>query len=252
MWRRNVKLDVGREYLVRHARQSPNCQLLIREKGHDFINDVIDEHGRYVVPAKEPVINIVTTRMLRPRMDSPAAQAVLDMTDPAYRREDVRAALILNIKYGQSDFLYARDLVAAILKRSEDNEQLNHVRQEIELEIPVPEVVQHPEGADGSEEREMETTEATSSDPTVNEEGEGAQREDGQAMSLMEAPTMPTSGRELQMFFTCKVCLENPLGIVFLPCGHFVCCATCAPAMVQCPLCRQEVRGTVRTTFAHL
>jgi len=36
--------------------------------------------------------------MLRPRMDSPAAQAVLDMTDPAYRREDVRAALILNIK----------------------------------------------------------------------------------------------------------------------------------------------------------
>jgi len=43
---------------VRHARQSPNCQLLIREKGHDFINDVIDEHGRYVVPAKEPVINV--------------------------------------------------------------------------------------------------------------------------------------------------------------------------------------------------
>lgn len=82
--------------------------------------------------------------------------------------------------------------MAAILKRSEDNEQLNHVRQEIELEIPVPEVVQHPEGADGSEEREMETTEATSSDPTVNEEGEGAQREDGQAMSLMEAPTMPS------------------------------------------------------------
>jgi len=38
--------------------------------------------------------------MLRPRMDSPAAQAVLDMTDPAYRREDVRAALILNIKVG--------------------------------------------------------------------------------------------------------------------------------------------------------
>jgi len=43
---------------VRHARQSPNCQLLIREKGQDFINDVIDEHGRYVVPAKEPVINV--------------------------------------------------------------------------------------------------------------------------------------------------------------------------------------------------
>lgn len=45
---------------------------------------------------------------------------------------------------------------------------------------------------------------------------------------------------------TCKICLDDDLSIVFLPCGHFVSCATCAPSLKTCPLCRSQILGLVR------
>ncbi|KAJ8314750.1 hypothetical protein KUTeg_006900 [Tegillarca granosa] len=46
---------------------------------------------------------------------------------------------------------------------------------------------------------------------------------------------------------TCKVCLDKEVGIVFLPCGHLCCCVSCAPAVRKCPICRGDIKGTVRT-----
>ncbi|XP_046571621.1 baculoviral IAP repeat-containing protein 3-like [Haliotis rubra] len=46
---------------------------------------------------------------------------------------------------------------------------------------------------------------------------------------------------------TCKVCLDRTSCVVFLPCGHLVSCAECAPALSKCPICRAHIRGTVRT-----
>ena len=45
----------------------------------------------------------------------------------------------------------------------------------------------------------------------------------------------------------CKVCLDDIVSIVFLPCGHLVTCADCAPALRKCPICRADIKGTVRT-----
>jgi hypothetical protein len=45
----------------------------------------------------------------------------------------------------------------------------------------------------------------------------------------------------------CKVCLDREIGVVFLPCGHFVTCTQCAPGMSDCPICRTVIRGSVRT-----
>ncbi|CAC5423910.1 unnamed protein product [Mytilus coruscus] len=45
----------------------------------------------------------------------------------------------------------------------------------------------------------------------------------------------------------CKVCLEEDVSIVFLPCGHLATCGQCAPAMKRCPICRQHVKGSVKT-----
>ncbi|XP_046370864.2 baculoviral IAP repeat-containing protein 3-like [Haliotis rufescens] len=48
----------------------------------------------------------------------------------------------------------------------------------------------------------------------------------------------------------CKICLEDPANIVFLPCGHLVACAMCAPALERCPVCRTHIRGSVRVHLA--
>ncbi|XP_014776964.1 baculoviral IAP repeat-containing protein 7 [Octopus bimaculoides] len=47
----------------------------------------------------------------------------------------------------------------------------------------------------------------------------------------------------------CKICLDEELSVVFLPCGHLVSCASCAPALTNCPLCRKKVHGMVKIFF---
>ena len=44
----------------------------------------------------------------------------------------------------------------------------------------------------------------------------------------------------------CKICQVNEVSILFLPCGHLVSCAQCAPALRRCAICRQRVKGRVR------
>merc|ERR1719397_1919408 len=46
---------------------------------------------------------------------------------------------------------------------------------------------------------------------------------------------------------TCKICMDGEVGVVFLPCGHLCCCVNCAPALKDCPVCRTNIQGTVRT-----
>lgn len=43
----------------------------------------------------------------------------------------------------------------------------------------------------------------------------------------------------------CKVCFTDEVTIVFLPCGHLVCCTSCGNRIVNCCICRQFIRGTV-------
>lgn len=64
--------------------------------------------------------------------------------------------------------------------------------------------------------------------------------QDPEARSLIE------ENRQLKEAKTCKVCFDEEVNIVFLPCGHLACCNNCAPALRNCPICRAFIRGTVR------
>ncbi|KAK0042868.1 E3 ubiquitin-protein ligase XIAP [Biomphalaria pfeifferi] len=44
---------------------------------------------------------------------------------------------------------------------------------------------------------------------------------------------------------TCKICMDNEVDIVFLPCGHPVSCTECAVALKDCPVCRAHIKGTI-------
>lgn len=44
----------------------------------------------------------------------------------------------------------------------------------------------------------------------------------------------------------CKICFQEELGVVFLPCGHLVACVKCAPSLTTCAVCRQPFTATVR------
>lgn len=53
--------------------------------------------------------------------------------------------------------------------------------------------------------------------------------------------------RRLKEARLCKICLDQELGVVMLPCAHLVACISCASSLPDCPLCRQTIKATVRT-----
>ncbi|WP_095210301.1 RING-HC finger protein [Endozoicomonas ascidiicola] len=45
----------------------------------------------------------------------------------------------------------------------------------------------------------------------------------------------------------CKICLNKPLNMTFVPCGHLATCEECAPRLSTCPICRNNIQQRVRT-----
>ncbi|XP_072019049.1 LOW QUALITY PROTEIN: baculoviral IAP repeat-containing protein 3-like [Amphiura filiformis] len=43
----------------------------------------------------------------------------------------------------------------------------------------------------------------------------------------------------------CKICMDNDMSTVFLPCNHMVACDGCANALAMCPICRKKIRNVV-------
>ncbi|XP_044014020.1 death-associated inhibitor of apoptosis 1-like [Aphidius gifuensis] len=46
--------------------------------------------------------------------------------------------------------------------------------------------------------------------------------------------------------FKCKICFEKNLGILFLPCRHFVSCGNCSTDLKKCVICRADIEKVVR------
>ncbi|XP_076066406.1 putative inhibitor of apoptosis [Oratosquilla oratoria] len=44
----------------------------------------------------------------------------------------------------------------------------------------------------------------------------------------------------------CRLCMDEEVGAVFMPCAHLLACGTCAASLTQCPLCRSDVHYTVQ------
>jgi hypothetical protein len=58
------------------------------------------------------------------------------------------------------------------------------------------------------------------------------------------APCVPLPIKEEDIL--CKVCMTEKISVVFLPCGHFCCCKSCASKLGNCPICRVTKTGTIQ------
>ena len=46
---------------------------------------------------------------------------------------------------------------------------------------------------------------------------------------------------------SCKICMENDINMAFYPCGHLISCAICAKTLKDCPMCRKNIKGILKT-----
>ncbi|XP_053397603.1 uncharacterized protein LOC128556446 [Mercenaria mercenaria] len=63
----------------------------------------------------------------------------------------------------------------------------------------------------------------------------------------IDAKSLKAENEKLREMQTCKICMERAVNTTLLPCGHLVCCDTCAARLQRCPICRKRIKGTVKT-----
>lgn len=64
--------------------------------------------------------------------------------------------------------------------------------------------------------------------------------------TLLEARRAERARGEPPSEDACKICLNAPLEVLLLECGHMVACAECARRLAECPVCRRYVARVVR------
>ncbi|KAH9488695.1 Baculoviral IAP repeat-containing protein 7 [Bulinus truncatus] len=69
-------------------------------------------------------------------------------------------------------------------------------------------------------------------------------------IDLQRFRALKERNNQIRQQIMCKICLDNDVSVVFLPCGHLVSCADCANAMRNCPVCRSNVRGITRALIS--
>lgn len=211
-----------------HARWFPKCGFVKAHKGQAFIDEVLSSCTEYQsasVDETEPK-NVtqaqagsqkrpVDPREVTARMDSAIVRTVLRMDVP---RRLIKQAIKKRLSENGEDFTSAEALLEAVF-----NLDLGATGE-----------------GEGEEAGELQET-MNSPDGAGLNIGNSSESSSTDSMRLME------ENRQLKEQRQCKICMDEEVCVAFLPCGHLVCCATCAPALNACPICRAKIRGTVRT-----
>merc|ERR550534_1118349 len=56
--------------------------------------------------------------------------------------------------------------------------------------------------------------------------------------------------QDLQNWRNCKVCMQEEVDQVFIPCGHVICCKICITQLQTCPICRKPIVDTLLAYFS--
>jgi len=98
-------------------------------------------------------------------------------------------------------------------------------------------------------EKKSETEKEEAKQSPSNEEA-ACGSDDESVVSVGSIGSAGSSNSSLKEALLCKICFDQQMSIVFLPCGHSLSCPSCATALSTCPLCRKEIQATVRAYFS--
>ena len=227
---------------IEHARWYPACLYVRVIKGEGFIERVrrerpvpthleVEMKKKKLVPAhRAPVV--LSERELDLIMDLDVIQAMMTETASTFGRDNVQKALIRHVSQTGRPFSRPLDCIRSVLN--------------VAIMIDASGAM----SIDGDEEEEGQIV---IPDEEMMTRMMGRRRRNAQRKRRDEKRDRRDEKRDEKTPCTlcqCKVCLEASAEITFLPCGHLSTCATCAMAMLCCPVCRgkiEVVHKTLRT-----
>ncbi|KAK3097746.1 hypothetical protein FSP39_012736 [Pinctada imbricata] len=232
--------EPGDDPWVEHARWFPKCAFVKHNRGEKFIQlvlkraaEVAAEQGRGT-PAGSTSGNSSTNSADR-EMQSPAIQSIREM---GYAEPDIKKALtMLKRRLGPGKHRVTAQDILEILFSIADTPSPTRTETptaQTAGNIPNPGRVATPMASQHTE---------TSTEPNP-----GTSMAQGNEEKLKsELRSLQAENNQLKEQIICKICMDKNVEVAFLPCGHLACCRECAPAMRKCPICREFVKGTVKT-----
>ncbi|TMW39839.1 hypothetical protein DOY81_015081, partial [Sarcophaga bullata] len=212
----------------------PKCDFVCLVKGKNFIKEV-QEKTRNVEKSENPIIPI--------------------STEEAMATEPVKLALQMGVDYNTllnktqqkilttgRPFVTVEDLLKSVFDEDDNtNNDLGSANpSSIKISTPI----------DNDHSNEV----LCSTSLSVKKENYVAEVPENSTVVLQSKQTdkkdrflLEEENRKLKDARLCKVCLDEEVGVVYLPCGHLVTCVQCAPGVNQCPMCRTAIKGFVRT-----
>ncbi|XP_062571498.1 putative inhibitor of apoptosis [Saccostrea cucullata] len=234
--------EPGDDPWIEHARWFPKCAFLRQNKGDEFVVLVQIEHNEMeaseAMNTEKAAVGAVSntcrnnSKLTEAEERNTATsnifnlvsvQSVLEM---GYTRQTVKEAFDLLRVTKHIDDISGEDLIDAILSK-EENSTISDIQPASHNPEPKAQGRTYNDAGD--------TTEINKTEDKPNID------------SYSDTKALIEENRRLKDLRVCKICLENEASIAMLPCGHLCCCPDCAPAMRKCPICRQFVKGTVKT-----
>jgi len=237
-----------------HARWFSKCGFVRLIKGDEFIVRCINDKPPEAYP-KDNERKIITKEQIKACMTSPVVQQALSM---GLEQSRINLAIRKQLREKGANFKNVEALISTVMTcQNEEEEQtfevetttnsagpvhLNAAESRISLQQPTR-MEQVP-----STERSVSAPGSVQSPPTpCTTEPTATLTKEGQTTSTPEGSDLEQENRRLKEARICKICMDNEVGVVFLPCGHLISCVNCAPSLKDCPVCRQSIHGTVKT-----
>ncbi|XP_033740988.1 baculoviral IAP repeat-containing protein 2-like [Pecten maximus] len=214
-----------------HARWSPNCTHVLNILGPNFIKETLGCDGD--VNKMQAVDDKYRNRRQHPtdlQTDSEkgaAAKKEPEFYEDMMQRPSVQSILEMNIEQ-----VKVRDAIRILIHRKKTDEFSAVDLMQVVFDID--------DGNLTNDDNDALKGEVKKSEADVAVNGPCLHEDSTKSDILKENDA-------LRVQLTCKVCLQAPVSIVFLPCGHLSCCAECAPALKNCPICRSNIKGSVKT-----
>jgi len=249
-----------------HARWFPDCGFLKQVKGTTFIQKELgvnggpltstgDDNRKSASPStsaasannESPSRSLTTEqkREVRAAMSSPSVVKALDTGIP---KEAIEIAVKERLLAGNGHFRDDESLIEAALLAND----------RLAAQPPPPMDVKRNEGP--SESKKHKKRKNKESPPPPQEKMEEEKPEvppvNVEVLNMdtssngADAKSLEEENLKLKEQRLCKICMDEEVSIVLLPCGHLVSCVKCAPALRNCPICRNGIKGTVRTFMA--